>query len=193
MDIFDKAPDVANEDVSKTIASITSMPIESISDENKPKSFFGYFITVFRYILIIYLVGYIILLILNNLDMLPDWLKEKFTPYDIVKIIRKQERKNKNIDNELLATKIQKDDEVVKEKEKEKEYIPPTPVQNKVPKPDDASSSTQSSKIANKSGYCYIGEDRGFRSCIKVKAGDRCMSEDIYPTEAVCVNPNLRP
>ena len=129
------------------------------------------------------------MLILNNLDMLPDWLKEKFTPYDIVKIIRKQEKKNKIIDNDLLATKIQKDDEIVKEKE----YIPPTPVNNKVPKPDDATSSTQSSKIANKSGYCYIGEDRGFRSCIKVKAGDRCMSEDIYPTEAVCVNPNLRP
>ena len=49
-----------------------------------------------------------------------------------------------------------------------------------------------SSKIKNKSGWCYIGEDRGFRSCAKVGENDDCMSGDIFPTHEICVNPNLR-
>ena len=60
------------------------------------------------------------------------------------------------------------------------------------PVPDDAGSRTQSSKTTGNSGYCYIGEDRGFRSCLKVNQADMCMSGDIFPTEAICVNPNLR-
>lgn len=42
-------------------------------------------------------------------------------------------------------------------------------------------------------GFCYIGEDRGVRSCLKVGRGERCMSGQIFPTMDVCVNPNLRP
>ena len=57
------------------------------------------------------------------------------------------------------------------------------------PQPDDATSRTQRT---GKSGYCYIGEDRGFRSCIQVGEQDTCMSGDIFPTHAVCVNPRLR-
>lgn len=59
------------------------------------------------------------------------------------------------------------------------------------PQPDDAFSSTQRLGTG-KSGYCYIGEDRGFRSCIKVKEGDTCMSGEIFPSQQICVNPNLR-
>ena len=57
------------------------------------------------------------------------------------------------------------------------------------PQPDDATSRTQR---AGKAGYCYIGEDRGFRSCVKVGEEDTCMSGDIFPTHAICVNPRLR-
>ena len=57
------------------------------------------------------------------------------------------------------------------------------------PQPDDATSRTQRT---GKSGYCYIGEDRGFRSCIQVGENDTCMSGDIFPTHAICVNPRLR-
>lgn len=60
-----------------------------------------------------------------------------------------------------------------------------------VPEPDDATSSTQKLQ-KGKSGYCYIGEDRGFRSCIKIGEGDKCMSGDIFPTNDICINPNLR-
>lgn len=60
------------------------------------------------------------------------------------------------------------------------------------PQPDEAGSRTQSSKYRLKSGFCYIGEDRGFRRCIEVGEGDNCMSGDIFPTEDICVNPSLR-
>ena len=54
---------------------------------------------------------------------------------------------------------------------------------------DDTTSNIQG---RGKSGYCYIGEDRGFRSCVQVGANDTCMSGDIFPTKDICVNPNLR-
>lgn len=57
---------------------------------------------------------------------------------------------------------------------------------------DDSYSSIQKSKSSNKSGWCYIGEDRGFRACINVGENDKCMSGDIFPTSEICVNPNLR-
>ena len=63
------------------------------------------------------------------------------------------------------------------------------PVQ--IPEADDATSKLQM-KPKSKAGFCYIGEDRGFRSCIEVGEGDVCMSGDIFPTEAICINPNLR-
>lgn len=61
-----------------------------------------------------------------------------------------------------------------------------------IPEPDEAGSATQQGKAPPKSGYCYIGEDRGFRSCIKVGEGDKCMSGDIFPSKEICINPSLR-
>jgi hypothetical protein len=58
---------------------------------------------------------------------------------------------------------------------------------------DDSYSSIQSSNSGGKAGWCYIGEERGIRSCSQVGVNDTCMSGDIFPTNEVCVNPNLRP
>jgi hypothetical protein len=57
---------------------------------------------------------------------------------------------------------------------------------------DDSASTIQQTKSSSKAGWCYIGEDRGFRSCIKVNDGDTCMSGNIFPSQDLCVNPNLR-
>lgn len=43
-----------------------------------------------------------------------------------------------------------------------------------------------------KRGYCYIGQEDGYRSCIYVGPNDMCMSQQIYPTMDVCINPSLR-
>ena len=58
--------------------------------------------------------------------------------------------------------------------------------------PDNVDSLTQQSKPAKKAGFCYIGEDRGFRSCIKVGEQDTSMSGNIFPSQDICINPNLR-
>ena len=60
-----------------------------------------------------------------------------------------------------------------------------------IPSPDTAGSRTQSNQ-PQKSGYCYIGEDRGFRSCIKVNTTTKCMSGQVYATRAQCIDPELR-
>ena len=59
------------------------------------------------------------------------------------------------------------------------------------PEPDESGSSTQMSRTG-KAGFCYIGEDRGIRSCIQVGENDKCISGDIFPSRDICVNPNLR-
>jgi len=63
-------------------------------------------------------------------------------------------------------------------------------LKNQNPVADDATSRLRIPRT--KSGYCYIGEDRGFRSCIEVTRDMKCMSGDIFPTREVCVNPRLR-
>ena len=60
-----------------------------------------------------------------------------------------------------------------------------------VPSPDTAGSRTQSNQPP-KSGYCYIGEDRGFRSCIKVNKSTQCMSGEVFGTRAQCLDPAVR-
>lgn len=55
--------------------------------------------------------------------------------------------------------------------------------------PDDTSSSIQ---MTGKSGWCYVGENKGVRSCASVGVNDVCMSGDIFPTRDVCINPSLR-
>ena len=58
--------------------------------------------------------------------------------------------------------------------------------------PDNIDSQLQQAKPSKKAGYCYIGEDRGFRSCIKVSEQDTCMSGNIFPSKNICINPSLR-
>ena len=59
---------------------------------------------------------------------------------------------------------------------------------------DDYLANEASSSIggSGKAGWCYIGEDRGFRSCIEVGDNDICMSGNIFPSHDICINPSLR-
>jgi hypothetical protein len=60
-------------------------------------------------------------------------------------------------------------------------------------KPDDSLSRIQASNGSGKAGWCFIGEDRGFRTCSQIGENDKCMSGDIFPSQEICMNPNLRP
>jgi len=55
--------------------------------------------------------------------------------------------------------------------------------------PDDSRSSIQTT---GKSGWCYIGEEQGTRTCAEIGVNDVCMSGNIFPNQAICMNPNLR-
>jgi hypothetical protein len=46
--------------------------------------------------------------------------------------------------------------------------------------------------VNKKAGFCYLGEDRGVRSCVEVNEEDTCLSGEIFPTKDICVNPNLK-
>ena len=68
--------------------------------------------------------------------------------------------------------------------------VPPTPLpQQGNPEPVDTLDNSDSKKNA---GYCFIGEDRGFRSCIYVNDYNKCLSGQVFPNEALCINPNFR-
>ena len=43
-----------------------------------------------------------------------------------------------------------------------------------------------------KTSYCYVGTDKGFRSCIQMGVEDKCQSGEIYNDERMCKHPNLR-
>lgn len=51
---------------------------------------------------------------------------------------------------------------------------------------------TSSIQRRNKPAFCYVGSDRGYRSCVEVDPNDNCMSKKIFPTHEVCINPTLR-
>ena len=55
--------------------------------------------------------------------------------------------------------------------------------------PDDSRSSIQTT---GKAGWCFIGEDQGIRTCAEIGVNDGCMSGDVFPSQEICMNPNLR-
>ena len=55
----------------------------------------------------------------------------------------------------------------------------------KPPAPDESTSSIQGK------GYCYVGEWKGVRSCVKIDKTP-CKTQ-VYSTNELCVNPTLRP
>jgi len=58
--------------------------------------------------------------------------------------------------------------------------------------PPNGASGNVEAATTGQAGWCYIGDDRGIRTCGEVGVNDMCMSGDVFPTQDVCVNPNLR-
>lgn len=79
-----------------------------------------------------------------------------------------------------------------KEKKEISEEINKKPFKHQPPKPTNSAHIIQRGRHVSKGGACYIGEDRGFRSCIRVREGDKCMSGEVFPRMDICINPQLR-
>lgn len=56
-------------------------------------------------------------------------------------------------------------------------------------KPDDSSSSIQSSISSGKQNWCLVGVDQGIRSCVEMSQYDKCMSGQIFPSNQTCMMP----
>ena len=92
----------------------------------------------------------------------------------------KDDNVEEKIENEK---KLVKNEDTEEEKSIEDEY--------KVDK-NYSASSVLDLKLSKSSGYCYVGSDRNVRTCVKINAGDQCMSGKVFPTENLCINPNLK-
>jgi hypothetical protein len=61
----------------------------------------------------------------------------------------------------------------------------------KPPSPNESSSPIQSTPSVNKNQWCLVGEYNGVRGCISVSDQDKCLSGQVFPTQQMCLNPNL--
>lgn len=62
--------------------------------------------------------------------------------------------------------------------------------QTQVPKPDSSMSSEV--QCRGKKGWCYVGTQDSYRSCMQVGVGDYCQSGNVYSSKQLCSNPSLR-
>lgn len=63
------------------------------------------------------------------------------------------------------------------------------PSQYSEPAPDSTTNPIQKPITSGKAGWCLVGEYEGRRGCVAVSESDRCMSGQVYPSQAACVNP----
>ena len=160
-----------------------------------------------RYVLAFLLVAFILLNILASFGLLPNVLEDFFKPilifssHSVGETIKQTpdisaegskaviDATSKTVDGavDILEQKVNSDQDQDQDQDQDT-----TSNALNSPEPDEAGSRTQQYKSSGKAGYCYIGEDRGFRSCIEVKKDDECMSGKIFPTQDICINPTLR-
>tara|TARA_Y100000389_G_scaffold191713_1_gene218339 strand:- start:9472 stop:10113 length:642 start_codon:yes stop_codon:yes gene_type:complete len=180
----------ASEEVNNISSTVTNESI-NISNESTSSKIFN----IFRYVLVILLICFALLNILAVFDVLSPTLVKLFSPilfslnyseYKKPKQVEKQPVTLKDKTEKQKNDKISTIDAIEKDIEKDVKDLKDLVVPNS----DLASSDIQSQK--SKAGYCYVGEDRGYRSCVQVKESDKCMSGDIFPTNDICVNPSLR-
>ena len=176
--------------------------LQSLGDENinsyktsykSSKKTFNYLNKFILYSLFIIFLAFVIFNLLNYLNLLPNWIFNNFKFLIIDKKNHKNPKKHKHSKhNKPEHKKSHSDnkekninDEILKDinirEENKNNKIAPNP-QNSLPDNENN----------NKLGFCYVGTDRGYRSCIEINDNDKCISGDIFPTKDVCINPNLR-
>lgn len=100
--------------------------------------------------------------------------KQEDETYDENKDIMPKQAKNDNVDLSLVEKETKTD------------------IENNGSPIVELDNYSRNIQQAKKSGFCYIGSDRGYRTCTKINEGDVCMSGNIFPTMDQCVNPRIR-
>ena len=104
--------------------------------------------------------------------------------------------KNKNLVNKkllqskkLLESKKQLESKkLLKNKQNNEQEEPKRVLKREI----EADKSTNTIQTRSKTGFCYVGNDRGYRSCMEIDQMDKCVSNQIFPTRELCINPTLR-
>lgn len=134
-----------------------------------------------------YLFPIIMLLILGTLVFLLYYFRDR-----ILKEYRELTKPDPAVNNELrqLKKSIKEEKELREKKEKERELEKKkaaggvNTLVNKI--------NYKNNQIAKEDGYCYIGYEKGMRSCTEIYEGDACMSGEMFPSLEICMFPNLR-
>jgi hypothetical protein len=171
----------------------TSAMTNGISSSNEPILYSdaqeSFYIKLFLGIILLSLLGYNIFTYLKyGTDMFGNILIR-----ETKSLVNTTKKTTKNIardvKNTITASKNIVKDTIINENTLDKTLK----YKNASKKQTRASTSYENKKvIAKKSGFCYIGEDRGYRTCVEVGENTNCESGKIFPTKQICINPNLR-
>lgn len=150
--------------------------------------------TIFRYIVVILLILFILLNVFAVFGILPPDIIKLFRPILFFlnpspgKVKKQVYKKPVTLkEDETIETSTETPIDII-----EKDIKHELKELKDLVVPEEDSSSSDIQKHKSKAGFCYVGEDRGYRSCVEVSDADICMSGDIFPTREVCVNPSLR-
>lgn len=91
-----------------------------------------------------------------------------------------------------LLISASEDEQKKKEKSLEK-TVQKDSSQPQQPSPDNSSNSIQKPITSDKSSWCLIGEFQNKRGCVPITESDKCLSGQIFPNQAMCLNPTLTP
>lgn len=61
------------------------------------------------------------------------------------------------------------------------------------PKPESSSSTTQSPISSGKQKWCLVEDIASQRNCLEISEMDKCMSGQVFPSQQLCLNPNITP
>ena len=158
-------------DINNDIVTQTSVLSGPSTSTETSLSFFN--MTLFRYVLIILILAFLLFNIVTYLGVTPGYFKSA-APMPVSVPMPTGGGGIHVLEKKLSSEGRTKNRDAL-------------PKHDYNPIPNDSGSHAKSG-----AGFCYIGEDRGFRSCINVGEGDVCMSGDIFPSMAKCINPSLR-
>jgi hypothetical protein len=63
----------------------------------------------------------------------------------------------------------------------------------KEPEATHAENPIQKSISSGKSSWCLVGEYKEKRGCIEIGEHDKCLSGQVFPSQKMCLNPNISP
>ncbi len=158
-------------------------------------------VTVTTVILFTILVFFAVVLYLNR-NRVYDILKRiynDFKPSDKIDQIEQKyhDLSYNNSDNSKILQEILRTEktilDTIEQKEKIREQTDKKQETGGVKQIEEKINRYSKDQTVTGNGFCYIGYDKNQRECTNVYDGDICMSGQIFPTMAVCLDPHLRP